>query len=152
LRGAGWSENLFIVDGGRYKGQAFCEAEVGLGIYVKAKRGESRSLSYLYWGWIRHLASDEGVALPLSSSKTDSLTEEQSKKLASAIRTRAEKIRNGLAGRDATSYVAHIDKEWFPPAGEGEDAGTLVADFDDPDDMEETARFFESSGGVTLRY
>jgi hypothetical protein len=92
------------------------------------------------------------VTLPQSGSATDSLTEEEAKRLASALRAKAEKIRKGLAVRDATSYVQQIDKQWFPTADKGKDAGTLGANFDDPDDMDETAKFFESSGGVTLRY
>jgi hypothetical protein len=123
-----------------------------LAIYAKAKNGDSWSLSYLYWSWIRHVATEAGVTLPQSGSTSDSLTEGETKKLASALRDRAEKIRRGLAPRDATSYVQQVDKQWFPPVGEGEGAGTLHADFDDPDGMDETADFFESSGGVTLRY
>jgi hypothetical protein len=123
-----------------------------LGIYAKARRGGSRSLPYLYWGWIRHVAVEEGITLPQSGSETDILTEDESKRLGSALRTRAEKIRNGVATRDASSYVQQADKQWFPPTAEGEGVGKLSADFDDPDDMEKTAEFFESSGGVTLRY
>jgi len=95
---------------------------------------------------------EEGVALPQSGAQTDSLSEPESNRLADALRTRADKIRIGTAPRDAASYVQQVDKHWFPPAAEGEDAGILRADFDDPDGMEETAKFFESSGGVTLRY
>ncbi len=68
------------------------------------------------------------------------------------LKTRAEKIRKGLAPRDATSYVQQFDKQWFTPTAEEEDVGALRADFDDPDSMDETAVFFDSSGGVTLRY
>jgi hypothetical protein len=125
--------------------------KVVLGIDAKAKNGDSRSLSYLYWSWIRHIATEEDVTLPQSGSRTDSLTEEETKKLASALRARAEKIRKGLAPRDATSYVQQIDKQWFP-SGEGEDVGTLSADFDNPEGIDETAGFFDKSGGVTLRY
>jgi hypothetical protein len=129
-----------------------CWSEDRLGIYAEAKNGGSCSLSYLYWGWIRHIAKEEGVVVPQSGSATDSLSEDQAKKLASVLRAKAEKIREGLAPRDATSYVQQTDKEWFPPTVEGEDVGTLRADFDNPDEMDETAKFFESSGGVTLRY
>jgi hypothetical protein len=122
-----------------------------LGIHAKAENGDSLELSYLYWSWIRHIAAEEGVTLPQSGSASDSLTGDETKKLASALRAKAEKIRKGLASRDANSYVQQIDKEWFPSA-DGEDAEPLRADFDDPDDMDETANFFESSGGVTLRY
>jgi hypothetical protein len=123
-----------------------------VGIYAKARNGDSRSLPHLYWSWIRYVATEEGVTLPQSGAATDSLTEDEAKRLASALRARAEKIRKGLAVRDATSYVRQIDKQWFPFAEEGKDAGTLGADFDDPDEMDETANFFESSGGVVLRY
>ena len=92
------------------------------------------------------------MTLPQSGSETDSLTEAEARKLASALRARAEKIRKGIAPRDASSYVQQIDKDWFPPAVEGEGVGTLGADFDNPDCMDDTAGFFESSGGVTLRY
>jgi len=109
-------------------------------------------LSYLYWSWIRRVANEEGVTLPRSDSATDSLTEAEARRLASALRTRAEKIRKGVAPRDASSYVQQIDSGWFPPEVEGEGVGTLKADFDDPDSMDETAEFFGSSGGVTLRY
>jgi len=123
-----------------------------LGILVKAKAGRSRSLSYLYWSWIRHVATQEGVTLPQSKTAIESLSDGEAKKLASALRARAEKIRKGLAPRDATSYVQQIDKEWFPPTAEGDDAGVVAADFDDPDGMDEISSFFESSGGVVLRY
>ena len=109
-------------------------------------------MSYLYWGWIRHVATEAGVTLSQSGSTIDSLTEAETKNLASALRDRAEKIRRGLAPRDASSYVQQVDKEWFPSMAEGEGAGTLRADFDDPDGMDKTADFFESSGGITLRY
>jgi hypothetical protein len=123
-----------------------------LGIDVKARNGDSVSLSYLYWGWIRHIAKEEGVALPQSGSSVDSLDGDVAKKLASAMRTRAEKIRKGLAPRDAASFVQKMDKEWFPSRDEKDDAGAMKADFDDPNSMDETADFFDSSGGVTLRY
>lgn len=122
-----------------------------LGIHAKARRGGARSLSYLYWSWIRHVALEEGVNLPRSGSESDSLTGDESKRLASALRARAEKIRKGTAPRDASSFVQQADRQWFP-SGEEESTGTLRADFDDPDDMDKTARFFESSGGVVLRY
>jgi hypothetical protein len=122
-----------------------------LGIHTEAKNGGSRELSYLYWSWIRHVATEEGLTLPQSGSKTDTLAEDDAKKLASVIRTRADKIRTGLAPRDATSFVQQVDKQWFPPEA-GEEAEALSADFDDPDEMDETAEFFDSSGGVTLRY
>jgi hypothetical protein len=128
------------------------EKDIALGIYAKAMNGGSRSLPHLYWSWIRHVAMEEGVTLPQSGSATDSLTEEEAKRLASVLRAKAKKIRKGLAVRDAASYVQQIDKQWFPTTDEGKEAGTLGADFDDPDDMDETANFFESSGGVTLRY
>jgi hypothetical protein len=122
-----------------------------LGIHVEAKKGGSRELSYLYWSWIRHFATEEGLTLPQSGSSTDSFSEDDAKKLASLIRARADKIRKGVAPRDATSYVQQVDKQWFPPAA-GEEVEALSADFDDPDDMDETAEFFDSSGGVNLRY
>ena len=123
-----------------------------MGIHARAKNGGSLSMSYLYWGWVRRIASEEGVALPQSGTVMDSLTEAETRRLASALRIRAEKIRKGVAPRDASSYVQQIDKEWFPPDVEREGAGTLNADFDDPDCLDDTAKFFESSGGVTLRY
>jgi hypothetical protein len=109
-------------------------------------------MSYLYWGWVRRVAREEGAALPQSGSMTDSLTDAEAKRLASALRTRAQKIREGVAPRDASSYVKQADKEWFPAAVEGEEVGGISADFDNPDSMDDTAKFFESSGGVTLRY
>jgi hypothetical protein len=121
-------------------------------IFAKAKNGNSLSLSYLYWSWIRHVAAQDGVALPQSGSTSDSFDEEVAKRLASVLRARAEKIRKGLAPRDAASYVRKIDEQWFPPEAEESNAGTLSADFDDPDSMDQTASFFDSSGGVTLRY
>ena len=123
-----------------------------MGIYAKAKNGDSRSMSYLYWSWVRRIAKEEGVTLPQSGSATDSLTDGEAKRLASALRARSQKIRKGIAPRDASSYVQHVDKEWFPPVVEREGAGIVGADFDDPDSMDDTAKFFESSGGVTLRY
>ena len=122
-----------------------------MSIDAKANNGDSRSLSYLYWSWIRHIAMEENVTLPQSGSATDSLTEDEAKRLASALRARAEKIRKGLVPRDATSFVQQVDKKWFPYV-EGEDVGTLRADFDNPEGIDETASFFEKSGGVTLRY
>ena len=80
------------------------------------------------------------------------MTEVESERLASALRARAEKIRRGLVKRDASTYVEQIGKEWFPRAEDGEDTGVMAARFDDPEDMEKTAEFFETSGGVTLRY
>jgi len=123
-----------------------------LGIYAKAKNGGSRSMSYLYWSWVRRIAKEEGVTLPQSGSATDSLADAEAKRLASALRARAQKIRKGIAPRDASSYVQQVDKKWFPPAVGREDVGAVGADFDDPDSMEDTAKFFESSGGVKLRY
>jgi len=123
-----------------------------LGVYAKAKNGGSRSMSYLYWGWVRRIAKEEGVTLPQSGSSTDSFTDAEARKLASALRARAQKIRKGIAPGDASSYVQQVDKEWFPPGAEGEDVGTVSADFDNPDYVDDTAEFFESSGGVTLRY
>jgi hypothetical protein len=122
-----------------------------LGIEVRAKNGGTRSLSYLYWGWVRHIASEEGSALPQSGSAEDSLSEPQAKKLASALGRRAGKIRNGTAPRDASKYVQQIDKTLLPQV-EGQDVTALGADFDDPDSMDEIAKFFDSSGGVTLEY
>jgi hypothetical protein len=123
-----------------------------LGVQVKAKNGKSRSISYLYWSWVRHVVTEEGVALPQSGSIRDSLTGDDAKKLASALRVRAEKIRKGLAPRDAASFIQQVSKRWFPPSTGTEGVENLKADFDDPDSMDETASFFESSGGVTLKY
>jgi hypothetical protein len=123
-----------------------------LGISAKAKNGSQRSLSYLYWGWIRYVAADEGLTLPQSGTETDFFSEDQAKSLASVLKARAEKIRKGLAPRDASSFVQQSDKQWFPTMAEGEDIGTVDADFDDPDSMDETANFFDLSGGVTLKY
>ena len=123
-----------------------------MGIYAKAKNGGSRSMSYLYWGWVRRIAKEEGVTLPQSGSATDSLTGAEAKRLASALRARARKIRKGVAPRNASSYVSQVDKDWFPPAVGREDVGAVGADFDDPDSMDDTAKFFEYSGGVKLRY
>lgn len=121
------------------------------GMQAKAKNGSTRSLSHLYWGWIRKVASEEGVVLPQSGADKDHLSARATKELASAIRARAEKIRNGTAPRDASSYIQLVSKEWLPGSEDG-DAGDLKADFDDPDAMEETADFFSSSGGVILTY
>ena len=109
-------------------------------------------MSYLYWGWVRRIAKEEGVTLPQSGSTTDSLTDAEAKRLALALRSRAQKIREGIAPRDASSYVQQVGEEWLPRAVEGEDVGVVGADFDNPDSMDNTAEFFESSGGVTLRY
>jgi hypothetical protein len=122
-----------------------------LGIRAKAKNGGARSLSYLYWGWIRQIAVEEGLILPKSGSETDRLSAKETRELASALRARADKIRKGLAPRDASSYVRRIDKDSFPKA-EREKAGAVSADFDDPDSIDRTANFFDSSGGVTLTY
>ena len=123
-----------------------------MGIYAKAKNGGSRSMSYLYWSWVRRVAREEGVNLPQSGSATDSLTDTEAKRLASALGARAQKIRKGITPRDASSYVQQVDKELFPSVAKGEDNGTVSADFDDPDSMDGIAKFFESSGGVTLSY
>jgi hypothetical protein len=95
---------------------------------------------------------EEGVTLPQSGSRRDTFSEAEAKKIASVLRIRADKIRKGLAPRDATSYVQQIDKQWFPSRVEQEDVGTLSADFDNPDSIDETANFFDLSGGVTLQY
>jgi len=123
-----------------------------VGVQVKAKKGGSCSISYLYWNWIRQVVAEEGVTLPQSGSASDSLSGEDTRKLASALRTRAEKIRKGLAPRDAAAFVQRVDKQWFPQLTGKEGAEDLKADFDDPDGVDETASFFESSGGATLRY
>jgi hypothetical protein len=136
--------------GGRYKGKAGNGTVVVVGVFVKARNGSSRSLSYLYWGWIRQVVAEEGVVLPQSGSETDRLSERQAKKLASALRARAKKIRTGVAPRNASSYVRRLDSRWLPKVEEK--AGAVSADFDDPDSMDLTASFFGSSGGVTLRY
>ena len=133
-------------------GHAVVGQRTVLGIHAEAKNGGSRSMSYLYWSWARRIAKEEGVTLPQSGSATDSLNDAEAKGLASALRDRAQRIRKGIAPRDASSYVQQVDKEWFPPVVEGEDVGSVGADFDDPDSMDDTAKFFESSGGVTLRY
>jgi hypothetical protein len=123
-----------------------------LGIYAEAKNGSRRSLSYLYWGWIRHIAEEEGVKLPKNDSKTISFTEDETKRLASAIKSRADKIRKGLAPRDAKSYVDRIDSRFFPPESPLDERKATPVDFDNPDAMNETAKFFELSRGVTLTY
>ncbi len=97
------------------------------------------------------IAAEEEVVLPQSGSETDRLSEQQAKKLASALRARATKIRKGVAPRDASSYVQRLDRRWFPKAEE-QRVGMINADFDDPKSMDSTASFFDSSGGVTLRY
>jgi hypothetical protein len=91
------------------------------------------------------------VILPQSGSSSDSLSDEQAKKLASALRSRADRIRKGKAPRDAKAFVQQMDRAWSPSMEEQE-AGELDADFDNPDSMDETAAFFRSSGGVTLTY
>jgi len=123
-----------------------------LGIYAEAKNGNRRSLSYLYWGWIRHIAEEEGVQLPKNESETVSFTEDETKRLASAIRARAKKIRKGLAPRDAKSYVDQMDSRFFPSMKTKDEGKTTLVDFDNPDAMDETAKFFELSCGVTLTY
>ena len=105
-------------------------------------------MSYLYWGWIRHIAQEEGVTLPQSDSSKDSLGADDSKRLASAIKTRAEKIRKGNAPRDADSFVRQMDEQSF----RSKNSGTIRADFDDPDSMDKTAGFFDLSGGVGIEY
>ena len=121
-----------------------------VGIHAKASNGSSRSFSYLYWGWIRKVVAEEGVVLPQSGFQTDKFSEREAKRLASALRARAEKIRKGAVPRDASSYIRQLDRRWFK--AEQQKAGTMSADFDDPDTMDSTASFFDSSGGVTLRY
>jgi hypothetical protein len=123
-----------------------------LAIYVEAKNGTRRSFSYLYWGWIRHITEEEGVKLANDDSETTSFTEDETKKLASAIRARAEKVRKGLAPRDAKSYVDKIDSQFFSPEKTGDEGKTTPVDFDDPDAMDDTAKFFELSHGVTLAF
>jgi hypothetical protein len=125
---------------------------IALAIYAEAKNGSRRSLSYLYWGWVRHIAEEEGVELPKNESETTSFTEDETKRLASAIKIRADKIRRGLAPRDAKSYVDQIDSRFFPPEETQDKGKTTPVDFDDPDAMDETAKFFELSRGVTLTY
>ncbi len=123
-----------------------------MAIYAEAKYGTRRSFSYLYWGWIRHIAEEEGAELPKNDSETISFTEDQTRNLAAAIKARAEKIRKGLAPRDAKSYVDQVDSQFFPPE-KGQDEGkTTPTDFDEPNAMDETAEFFELSQGVTLTY
>ncbi len=123
-----------------------------MAIYVEAKNGTRRSLSYLYWGWIRHIAEEEGVELPKNDSETFSFTEDGTRSLASAIKARAEKIRKGLAPRDAKSYVDKIDSRFFPPEQTQDEGKAIAVDFDNPDAMDETAKFFELSHGVTFTY
>ncbi|HEY6282558.1 MAG TPA: hypothetical protein VIW22_01380 [Nitrososphaerales archaeon] len=123
-----------------------------MGIYAEAKNGSRRSFSYLYWGWIRHIAEEEGVELAKSDSETLSLTEDQTRRLASAIRARAEKVRKGLAPRDAKSYVDKIDDRFFPPEQTPDEGKATAIDFDNPDTMDDTAKFFELSHGVALTY
>ena len=89
--------------------------------------------------------------MPQSGSPTDSFSEEETKKLASALGTRANKIRKGMAPRDAKAFVQQMDRVWFPSM-EGQEVGELDANFDNPDSMDEMAAFFRSSGGVTLTY
>ena len=123
-----------------------------MAIYAEAKNGSRRSFSYLYWGWIRHIAEEEGVVLPKNDSETISFTEDETRSLAAAIKARAEKIRKGLAPRDAKSYVDQIDNQFFPPEKGPEEGQTTPVNFDEPDAMDETAEFFELSRGVTLAY
>jgi hypothetical protein len=123
-----------------------------MGVHAEAKNGSSLSFTHLYWSWIRHVATEEGVTLPQSGSAVDSLSDDETRKLALALKARAEKIRRGVAPRDATSYVHQIDKRLSPPSGDREEVPAIRADFDDPDSMDETADFFELSGGATLRY
>lgn len=118
---------------------------------VRAKNGSTRSLSHLYWGWLRKIASEEGVVLPQSGSEADHFSAKETKELASAIRARAEKIRTGASPPDASSYVQQMGTKWLSES-EKKDAAELSADFDDPDSMEETASFLYSSGGVILTY
>jgi len=91
------------------------------------------------------------VTLPQSGSSSDSLSDEQARKLASALRSRADKIRKGMAPRDAKTFVQQMDKAWFSSM-KGQESGELDVDFDNPDSMDETAAFFRSSGGVKLTY
>jgi len=84
--------------------------------------------------------------------ETLSLTEDQTRRLASAIRARAEKVRKGLAPRDAKSYVDKIDGRFFPPEQNQDEGKAIAVDFDNPDAMDDTAKFFELSRGVTLTY
>ncbi len=123
-----------------------------MGVVVKANNGKSLSLSSLYWGWIRHIAKEEGVTLPQSGSSTETITGDDVKKLASAIRVRAEKIRKGLAPHNASSYVKQFDEALWSSKDKEKDAGTVRVDFDNPEDMDKTADFFDSSGGVTMTY
>ncbi len=123
-----------------------------MAIHAQAKNGTRRSLSYLYWGWIRHIAEEEGVVLPKNDSETISFTEDETRSLAAAIKARAEKIRKGLAPRDAKSYVDQIDSRFFPPEKGPKEEQTTPVNFDEPDAMDETAEFFELSRGVTLAY
>jgi len=94
---------------------------------------------------------EEGVTLPQNGSSSDSLSDNETKRLAAALGTRADKVRKGMAPRDAKAFVQQIDRTWFPSM-EGQEAGVLDADFDNPDSMDEMAAFFRSSGGVTLTY
>ncbi|HEV2137867.1 MAG TPA: hypothetical protein VGR53_03430 [Nitrososphaerales archaeon] len=123
-----------------------------MGIRANTKNGSQRSFSYLYWGWIRHIAEEEGVELAKNDADTLSLTEEQTKKLGSAIRARAEKVRKGLAPRDAKSYVDKIDDRFFSREQTQDEGKSIAVDFDNPDSMDDTAKFFELSRGVTLTY
>jgi hypothetical protein len=123
-----------------------------LAIYAEAKNGSRRSLSYIYWGWIRHIAEEEGVVLPKNESETTSFTEDETRSLAAAIKARSEKIRKGLAPRDAKSYIDQIDSRFFPPEKGPDEGITTPINFDEPDALDETAEFFELSHGVTLTY
>jgi hypothetical protein len=123
-----------------------------LGIYIEAKNGNRLSLSYLYWGWIRHIAEEEGVELPKADSETISFTEDQTKELASAIRAKSDKIRKGLAPRGAQAYVDSMDNQFILPEKSQDERKATATDFDNPDDLDETAKFFQLSRGVTLTY
>lgn len=122
-----------------------------MGVLVRARNGGSRTISNLYWSWIRHVASEEDEALPQSGSSSETLSNNQTKRLALALRAKADKIRKGAAPRDATAYVQKLDRDLLP-SGDGQDMGSLKVDFDDPDSIDETASFFDGSGGVTLTY
>jgi len=89
--------------------------------------------------------------LPQSGSSRDSLSDEQAQRLASTLGSRADKIRNGIAPRDAKVFVQQMDKASLHSL-EGKEVGELDADFDEPDSMDEMAAFFRLSGGVTLVY
>ncbi|MDE1852573.1 MAG: hypothetical protein KGI38_02365 [Thaumarchaeota archaeon] len=123
-----------------------------MAIYAEAKNGGWRSLSPSYWTWIRHIATEEGLALPQSGSETETLSADEAKKLAVALKVRADKIRKGLALRDADSYLESWYEARTPPAiWEGK--GNLhTIGYDEPNEMDKTADFFDLSGGVTFTY